>query len=213
MCVAVDGSGRAWSSANPTGPVTDWSASRIEGRIVLNPSSCPGEPMCVAVVNAISCPTSTTCVAVDSDGNAIVGTPTPLPPGVGARELTARIRGLLRAALRRPHPSTSDVLHRHGARVRVTSPFTGAFAFSWWHTVRSHRHRHRILVAAGRRSFSGSVTAFVQLTLTRAGARLLHGRPSLRVAATGRFTAGAHEPIPAGGSATFTDHLTLRRTR
>jgi hypothetical protein len=108
LCVAVDTSGRAFSTADPTAANPQWSEDKIDGGESLNAVSCaPGGP-CVAVdgrgeafasvgpsaaewrsstvpdggkpLTGVSCPTASLCVAVDGEGD-IVTTTTPASGG------------------------------------------------------------------------------------------------------------------------------------
>jgi hypothetical protein len=101
LCVAVDGSGHARVSTDPTGGASTWHPAEIRGAGALTGVSCPSSSLCVAVdasgnaaistnpvggtstwettgipgagaLTGVSCASNSLCVAVDGSGNAFV---------------------------------------------------------------------------------------------------------------------------------------------
>lgn len=102
LCVAVDATGRAEVSTNPTGGRRHWRSLRIDAGHSLTAVSCPSKGLCVAVdtvgnvissthprggagswhlhhvvassLSGISCPSRHLCVAVDGSGDVLATT-------------------------------------------------------------------------------------------------------------------------------------------
>jgi hypothetical protein len=110
----------------------------------------------------------------------------------------------LQAQLRPPGKAASiRALLRHGRLAqRIRAATAGTLTIRWYAKA---GHRHHILVATGRATYTGASTQTVTMTLTSAGRTALKEARRIRVAATATFVATGASP------ATVTLVFMLRR--
>lgn len=197
-CVAVDGSGNAISSNDPSGGSAAWKIAHLSGN-PLTDVSCASASLCVAVDDSgdaftstrpsagtndwtaidiargviaplsVSCPSVLLCVAVGPTGDVIVG----------SGPSHAKIKTLLSRDIT-PHrgkPTIESLLRDGGYRLSFTAPSAGSGSVSWY-LVPPPKHgtkpkSHRVLIASGRIVFTAAGRAGFRMTLRAKGRTLL----------------------------------------
>jgi hypothetical protein len=183
LCVAIDPTGSAAVSTDPSGGAASWTVTRID----TNPLGIAG----------ISCNRSF-CMVTDDVGAVVVGIPVPRPTA-------AQLQQALRKQLIPSRRGAAFLLRHRGYRYSFRMPVAGQLTISWYASAaRGGPARQRfkpILIAAANAPLGSYTTDTVKIRLTRAGRRLLRRAAPLAVTAEARFTTAQHTLVTR---ATFT---------
>jgi hypothetical protein len=222
LCVAAGGSTILVSTAPATG-TQSWSAATIPGTptsFAMQRISCTGTAMCVGNdqngdvlssddpggggatwrltpveqygVGAVACSPTSSCFALDFVGNVLVG----------AQPTVRQLMGKSLRAAAVPPGSARRIgllLSRGGYWLTQTAPLAGRLTVTW------RLFGTRTTVAAARVSLGSVQAQTFEVTLTRAGRRLLRRAKRPRVKATATYTPVGSQPITVSAA------LTLRR--
>lgn len=227
-CLAASGSGDIFMSQNPAGGAGTWTTSKFSLTPVasVTTASCPTASHCVLTDSAenvyvsddpsggvstwlttrldnipgptvVACASQTLCFAVH-DRRLFVGHIGPLPP------LVAQVRAQLRRDLARtPSLKIASVLRHHGTSQPWTALVAGEATVTWSYPATDtrtgqHQLKPRVLVATGRRRFTGAGHAQVHVRLTAEGMKLLKEvKRRVIVTMTATFTRPHRPPVAA----------------
>ncbi len=156
LCVAIGAGGDVVTSTDPTGPSSSWKVTTIDPGVALT---------------SLSCPSARLCLAADQNGNVIAGTG-PGPKGVTRRNALAALAGALRRSCTRQQIATID--RRGRCRTPFAAPGPGQITITWL-------GEQRQILATGQLVTTARHRVDIDVLLTTAGKRLLHGASHVRV--------------------------------